>query len=47
MQGSKLLVAIALCLAATLARGAGLQSIEVAADADGPALKGGMWYPCS
>jgi predicted dienelactone hydrolase len=47
MQGSKFLVAIALCLAAALAQAAGLRSIEVPADADGPALKGGMWYPCS
>jgi predicted dienelactone hydrolase len=37
---------IALCLTATLAQAAGLRFIEVPADADGPALKGAMWYPC-
>jgi hypothetical protein len=25
----------------------GFQFIEVPADADGPALKGAMWYPCA
>jgi hypothetical protein len=25
----------------------GFRLIEVPADADGPALKGAMWYPCS
>jgi hypothetical protein len=25
----------------------GFRFIEVPADADGPALKGAMWYPCS
>ena len=43
MKGSKLLVAIALCLTAALAQAAGLRSIDVP---DGPALKGAMWYPC-
>ena len=47
MQASKLFVAITLCLSAALAQAAGLQSIDVPADADGPALKGGMWSPCS
>jgi predicted dienelactone hydrolase len=47
MQGSKFLVAIALCLPAALAQAAGLWSIDVPADADGLALKGGMWSPCS
>jgi predicted dienelactone hydrolase len=40
---SFMFVAIALCLAATLAQAAGFRVI----DADGPALKGAMWYPCS
>ena len=47
MQGSKFLVAIALCVVATLAQAAGLRSIDVPADAAGPTLKGGMWSPCS
>lgn len=46
-RAAKLLVAIALCLTATLAQAAGFRFIEVPADADGPALKGAMWYPCS
>ncbi len=29
------------------AQAAGFRFIEVPADADGPALKGAMWYPCS
>jgi predicted dienelactone hydrolase len=40
-------VAIALGLAATLARAAGFRFIEVPADADGPSLTGAMWYPCA
>src|SRR5262245_61641653 len=47
MQGLKLIVAIALCFTAALAQAAGLRSIDVPADSDGPALKGGMWSPCS
>jgi predicted dienelactone hydrolase len=47
MQASKLFVAMALSLAAALAQAAGLRSIDVPADPDGPALKGVMWYPCS
>jgi predicted dienelactone hydrolase len=47
MHAAKFLVAVALGLTATLARAAGFQFIEVPADADGPALKGAMWFPCS
>jgi predicted dienelactone hydrolase len=47
MYVCKFLGAIALCLTATLAQGAGLRAIEIAADADDPALQGAMWYPCS
>jgi predicted dienelactone hydrolase len=39
--------AIVLCLMATHAQAAGFQFIEVPGDADGPALSGAMWYPCS
>jgi predicted dienelactone hydrolase len=39
--------AIVLCLVATHAQGAGFHFIEVPGDADGPALSGVMWYPCS
>ena len=41
------LAASALCLMATIAQAAGFRLIEVPADADGPALSGAMWYPCS
>jgi predicted dienelactone hydrolase len=44
---SKFLVAITLCLTATLAEAAGFQFIDVPAGADGPALHGAMWYPCA
>jgi predicted dienelactone hydrolase len=47
MYVCKLVTAIALCLTATLALGAGLRAIDIPASADGPALKGAMWYPCS
>ena len=40
-------VAVALCLAATLAQAAGFRFIEMPADAAGPALNGAMWYPCA
>jgi predicted dienelactone hydrolase len=47
MHAAKFFVAFALGLTATLAHAAGLRFIEVPADADGPALNGAMWYPCS
>jgi predicted dienelactone hydrolase len=47
MYVRKLFGAIILCLTATLARAAGLQAITVPADAERPALKGAVWYPCS
>jgi predicted dienelactone hydrolase len=47
MYVCKILGAIILCLTATLAQGAGLRTIDIAADADGPALTGAVWYPCS
>jgi predicted dienelactone hydrolase len=43
----KLLGAIILCLTATLAQAAGLRSIDISADAGGPALSGAVWYPCA
>jgi hypothetical protein len=46
-QAGKFLVVIALSLATTPARAAGFRFIEVPADADGPALNGAIWYPCS
>jgi predicted dienelactone hydrolase len=44
---SKILVATAFCLTATLAQGAGFRFIDVPADAEGPAIQGAMWYPCA
>lgn len=46
MHSARLLVAIALCLTATLAQAAGFRFIDALAAADGPPLKGVMWYPC-
>jgi len=40
-------VAIALCALATPSCAAGFRFIDVPADADGPALSGGLWYPCA
>ena len=47
MHACKLLGAIILCLTATLAQGAGIRAIDISANADGSALKGAVWYPCS
>jgi predicted dienelactone hydrolase len=47
MHAARFVVVIALCLTATLAQTAGFRFIDVPADADGPALKGAMWYPCA
>jgi predicted dienelactone hydrolase len=47
MHARKLVGAIILCFTATLAHSAGLRTINVPANADGPALEGAAWYPCS
>ena len=47
MHAARFVVVIALCFIATFAQAAGFRLIEVPADADGPALTGAMWYPCS
>jgi predicted dienelactone hydrolase len=47
MYARKLFGAIILCLTATLAQGAGIRAIDIPADTGGPALAGGVWYPCS
>jgi predicted dienelactone hydrolase len=47
MHACKLFGAIMLCLGATLAQAAGLRSIDLSADAGGPAFNGAVWYPCS
>ena len=47
MHARKLFGAIILCLIATLAQAAGLRTIDIAAEAGGPALGGAVWYPCS
>jgi predicted dienelactone hydrolase len=47
MYARKLFGAIILCFTATLAHSAGLRTINVPATADGPALEGAAWYPCS
>jgi predicted dienelactone hydrolase len=47
MYACKLLAAVILGFTATLAHGAGLRAIDIAADAGGPALGGAVWYPCA
>src|SRR5260370_25504453 len=47
MDNCKWLGAIILSLTATLAQGAGIRSIDIPANVDGPELKGAVWYPCS
>jgi len=46
-QFCRLLAAIGFCLTATLAQAAGLRLIDIPADADGPAIHGAIWYPCT
>ena len=46
MHSARLLVAIALCLAARLAQAVGFRFIDPPAAADAPLLNGAMWYPC-
>ena len=43
----KLALVVLFCCIASLGHAAGLQLIEVPADAGGPALKGAVWYPCA
>ena len=40
-------IAIVLCFASTLARAAGFRLIDIPADAEGPAINGAMWTPCT
>jgi predicted dienelactone hydrolase len=47
MLASRFIAAFTLCFIATLAQAAGLRLIDIPASADGPALKGAIWYPCS
>jgi predicted dienelactone hydrolase len=47
MHAAKFFVTIALCLTGTLGQAAGFRFIDMPAEADGPALKGAMWYPCA
>src|SRR3954454_293546 len=47
MYPRKLFAAIILCLTTTVMHAAGLRAIDTSADADGPALNGAVWYPCS
>jgi len=47
MHVGKLLGAILFGLAATTAHAAGLRTLDIPADANGPAIKGAVWYPCS
>jgi predicted dienelactone hydrolase len=43
----RFLAAIGFCLTSTLAPAAGLRSIDIPVDADGPAIHGMIWYPCA
>jgi predicted dienelactone hydrolase len=47
MYARKLFGAVILCFTATLAHSAGLRTINVPGNADGLALEGAAWYPCS
>src|SRR4051794_29822750 len=47
IRACQVLSTLAVCLTATLAQAAGLRSIDIPADADGPAIHGLVWYPCA
>jgi predicted dienelactone hydrolase len=47
MRGRKLLVAGTLFFTATLAQAAGFRTIDIPADAEGPAMQGAIWSPCA
>ena len=47
MRFLRLVVTIALCLAAIGARAAGFQFIDIPAEGDAPALHGAVWSPCA
>ncbi|MDA9410696.1 alpha/beta hydrolase family protein [Bradyrhizobium sp. CCBAU 45384] len=47
VNACRFLAAIGFCLISTLAQAAGLRSIDIPADADGPAIHGMVWYPCA
>jgi predicted dienelactone hydrolase len=44
---SRFLASIGFCIAATLAQAAGLRGIDIPTDAEGPAIHGVIWYPCT
>lgn len=46
-RACRILSTIGFCLTATLAQAAGLRSIDIPADANGPAIHGMIWYPCA
>jgi predicted dienelactone hydrolase len=43
----RFLAAVGFCLTATLAQAAGLRPVDIPADANGPAIRGAIWYPCT
>jgi predicted dienelactone hydrolase len=47
MRAAKVLVASTLFFTATLAQAAGFRSIDIPADAEGPAIEGAIWSPCA
>lgn len=47
MRLTSVVLAAALSLAATLAQAAGLKSVEIPADAGGPAIRALVWSPCA
>lgn len=47
MRILSVVIAIALCALATPSFATGFRVIDVPANADGPALTGGLWYPCA
>ena len=47
MRLSAWLAALAVCFGASQAKAAGIQLVDIPANAEGPAIKGAIWYPCA
>ena len=47
MRASRFILAIAFCVAPTLAQAAGFRLVDVAGDGDAPAIRAAIWSPCA
>jgi predicted dienelactone hydrolase len=43
----RIVSALTVCLTVNVAQAAGVRSVDIPADSDGPAIRGMVWYPCA